>query len=554
MRGDDSPGDSDGAESARTLPNLPGTESASPETVGSDTFFGFVRPAALPVLTVALVWLVYVAFHTDPVGEYGLYAAFTRSILTDGYPSTVAHYQPGGVPFAYPPLGFAVAAAIQHAFGVSFERVAVVLPGAVLVPTAYLTYRFAREVFRATSPWVASVTATIAVGGAQTVIAQMMADGVISAPALLAAVASWLFAIRTFRDGETRKAAFAGVAFGVALLFHPTVAFFSALTTVGLYLTYDRTVQGLLYGALIAGLGLLVAAPWVVVVVRAFGTDPFAVALAVRFAGGGPSVVETIQTLFVLDSTSVVQSPFILWTVAVLGGFYCLVTERWFPIVWLGIGLLTSPKFGFMAEAFLAGPLIVEAFPALLTRAGTERMNRVVPRAFVILLVLSSVATGVAFAGMMTPTMTPEHRQAMNWVEENTDEEATLAAAGPGSSPRFEVLPYYTNRSIVGGYWGAEWTSADAYRLGWRFTRTVAQCTESTCVRRALRDFELRPDYVYVLTGEFRAESVRTSPAFDVAYENDAVIVAETDSVALNETADPPRSASDAMRVQPSEQ
>ena len=535
MGGDDSSRDASRAGSARTPRDAP---TAPTTPFDSEVTFGSVLPAALPVIVVSLIWAIYVAFHAAPVGEYGLYAALTRSLLTDGYPSTVAHYQPGGVPFAYPPLGFAIAAAVQYALSVSFEQVAVFLPGAYLVPTAYLTYRFAREVFPTTTPWVASVSATIAIGGVQTMIAQMMADGVISAPALLAAVASWLFAVRAFRDGNRRSAAVAGVLFGLALLVHPTVAFFSGLTTVALYLTYDRTLRGLLNGVLVAGVGLLVAAPWVIAVVRAFGTDPFAAALAARFAGGGPSPVETIQTLFALNSNTVVQSPFLLWTVAVLGGFYCLVTERWFPVIWMGIGLALSPKYGYMAEAFLAGPLIVEAFPALLARGGTKRMNRVVPRAFVVLFVLSSVATAAVFAGLMTPTVTPEHRQAMNWIQENTDEEATLVAAGPGSSPRFEVLPYYTNRSIKGGYWGAEWTSADAHRFGWRFTRSVEQCTEAACIRRTLRDFGLRPDYVYVPTAEFRTESVRKSSAFDVVYENEGVILAETNSSAENGTAD----------------
>jgi len=50
--------------------------------------------------------------HSLPVGEAGLYALMSELVVANRFalPSEVPFYGPGGIPFAYPPVAFCLAA------------------------------------------------------------------------------------------------------------------------------------------------------------------------------------------------------------------------------------------------------------------------------------------------------------------------------------------------------------------------------------------------------------------------------------------------------------
>jgi hypothetical protein len=407
-----------------------------------------------------------------------------------------------------------------------------------LIVTGFLIYVFAREIYSDSSPWTASVVAVIAAGGIQTLYGYLLADGIVSSLALLFGVSSWLFAVQVFKydDYHITHILAAGLCFGLSILSHPPNAMFAGWGVFVLYLAYDRSIVGLLSGVVIALTGIVVAIPWVWMVFTQFGVQPFETALAVGFGGGkGATIIDSIRTVLVVSTPAIYQAPFLLWTVAVIGGFYAVAQERWFPVLFVGVSLLLGTKYVYFAEAFLAAPLIIEGLPRILTDVGTPRMKEVVPTAVIILFVLSSVLTGAVFAAGINPTITPEHRQAMGWVENNTSEEAKFVSAGPGN--RLEVLPYYTDRQIVGGYWGAEWTSEDSYRNSKAFQQALKNCRTANCLQRTLGDYDYKPDYVYVsgqrARGSFDIETIRESTAFEIKYNRNGVIIATVNQESL---------------------
>jgi hypothetical protein len=495
-------------------------------------------PWILPLLAVALPWIAYIITHANPAGEYGLYAAFVRSTLIEGYPNTVSNYQPVPVPFAFPPLAFFVIGALRALLGVSFETVALILPGAYLLVTAYLTYLFARSVFPDSNEWVAAVTAAVAAGGPQTLWAFMLADGVVSGLSLLFCVGSWVFAVRVFRN-RTRiryNSIIAGALFGLTALSHPRVAVFAGYTILALWVVYDRSRRGFAAGILMAVTGFGVVLPWLAMVTVTFGYEPVVTAMSVRSTHFSPiRYVNLLRSTFALGGASFTNTPYLLWTVAVLGGFYSLARQQWFPVLFVGATFIIDPgntfTYIYFAEAFLAAPLIVEGFPSLLASSGVGRIRETLPTVLIVLFVLSSVMSGMWYTGtQVDTTMTPEHRQAMNWIEQNTDEDATFTGAGPGGRVRTEVLPYYTDRRIVGGYWGAEWTSIKAHESGWKFQTAVSSCTDASCLHQIISEHGFNPNYVYVLENRFVVDSLADSPAFTITYRRDGVAIARVNS------------------------
>jgi hypothetical protein len=63
--------------------------------------------------------------------------------------------------------------------------------------------------------------------------------------------------------------------FGLTVLAHPVYALFFGTNYVLLFLAYDRSISGLVNGAVVAIGGLVVASPWLVHVAGAHGLDVF---------------------------------------------------------------------------------------------------------------------------------------------------------------------------------------------------------------------------------------------------------------------------------------
>ena len=90
----------------------------------SDKKFGISKVIAVLTLLVGSFLRVYHLFKVDFVHEPfrlgGLFVEFSEQIAQNGFrfPVTIPYYSEGGIPFAYPPLGFYLAGLLASTFGV----------------------------------------------------------------------------------------------------------------------------------------------------------------------------------------------------------------------------------------------------------------------------------------------------------------------------------------------------------------------------------------------------------------------------------------------------
>lgn len=500
-----------------------------------------------------LVHLVYLETHPYPAYGAGLYLAAAEQVSQHGYglPGRIPGYTAGGVPFAYPPLMFYVAAAVRDLTGVGPFAYSRLLPG--LLATAYLVpyYAVARELLDGTpEAGVATVLLATAPPALQW---HLSAGGIVRAAGFLLAITGPYAGLRAFRDGHGGWLAAATALFGLTVLTHPVYAVFFGLTQVLLFLGFSRTPRGLLRGAVMAAGGLVLASPWLVTVAGVHGTGIFTAAAGTHGGLGGG--LTRLVTEFAYPVDLDLAAPYFL--AAYGGAAYAVARRRFFLPAWLLCAgyVVGKPRFLFVPGAMLMtgavfGAVVPRVRRTSLRHALERPERRTVEVGVVALLAVTAVATGTAFAAGALDTHNGDRSQpsfvdahddeAMAWAAANTEPGATFVVLGDAA----EWFPLRTDRTILVGPWGVEWTTPQRYRTQLALFKGVSACDNAACLRETLAANDLSPDYVYVPKGGYTvrgmdaAQSSRmraslvASERFDVVHENPGVLIARVDRTA----------------------
>ncbi|MFC6799206.1 glycosyltransferase family 39 protein [Haladaptatus sp. DYSN1] len=520
-----------------------------------------VRWLSLAVLAAATIYASYLATHQYPAYVGGLYIAISDQIIAHGYalPERIPGYTADGVPFAYPPFMFYVYAVIRDLFGVDAITLTRLIPGAVLTFMIVPYYFLARHLLD--SKRQAGLASVIFAGAPAVLRWHLSAGGIVRAPAVTIALLGAYTGIRLFQTGDRRWIVPGMALFGIEVLTHPTYTVFFAFTYLLAYAAFDRSIQGLVYGAIVAGGGILLAAPWWLQIFATHGPDIFLQASGTHtglFGGWHRIYWQFVIPLKEKDITSV------FYLAVFIASAYALYRKRYFLAVW-AIGasyLLGKDRFLFIGGAMLIAFLVYDGvLPAIRTflseRTSRPDLYRVVSVAVVALVMLTAVGTGVAFAtstlqteydhsAAQPATMDTYDREAMAWMEANTASDSTFVVMGDTA----EWVPLFTDRTILIGPWGVEWTTSANYYWEVEYYKAISNCGSASCVTQLLAFGDRHPDYIYVPKDDYTVRgkeretttnmehSLLESPRYDLAYENEGVLIFEVSRSATQSSGD----------------
>lgn len=524
------------------------TEGDSKPLLGTDR-----RWLAVVLSVGVLVYVTYLATHSHPAYEGGLYLQIAEEIIQNGYalPEQIPYYLDGGVPFAYPPLMFYVIALITDVTGI--DPVALELYGAGLVTIGSLIpyYYIAKEFLD--TPRKAGIASVFFAVTPPVLRWHISAGGIVRAAAILLALCGIYVGLRLFRRGEHRaRWILAGVVlFTLTVLTHPVYTVFFAGSYLLLYLGCDRTTRGLLSGVVVAGGGIVLTAPWWLQIANIHGLDIFLTASGTHtgLTGG----VDRLKSRFVMPLWRMnALTPF--YAAAFAGGLYALLRRRYLLVTWMVLAsyVIGKQRFTFVAGALLVSLLVVDVIHPVVVRSlpSFDRSHkRAIPTLLATVIVIGAIGTGVAFAGsQLAINHDGSHTQpqtfgesdliAAEWITNNTSRSDSFVVLGDAA----EWVPYYTERTILISPWGAEWTSTARYYQEYELFRDTSTCTDVDCLQVRLGVAELDPDYVYVPTKRHtvhseeysgRIDLVRSmtvSDRYELVYENDGVAIFEVNN------------------------
>jgi len=458
-----------------------------------------------------------------PLNDGGLFYAMMRDLRANGYAlPAFAHYNGVDIPFVYPPLGFYASSLLADLFRADLLDVMRWLPPLVSALTIPAFYLLARGF--SPSRTTAALAALIFALTPRAFAWQIMGGGVTRSFGFLFAILTLACAHRLFTAPTRRILVWTSICAALTVLTHPEDAAQVAFAALLLYLFFDRSRAGLVRALIVAGLTLILTAPWWGLVIARHGINPF---LAASSAVRSNNVSLMIRP-FMLFQFEFTEEPF-LQVIAILGliGLFLRLDKRdGFLPAWLALAFLFEPR---SAPLTMTIPLSLLATTALadlilpqLTRTSDNDsleglLNGRNARAFFGFLFVTMVIGAYFTSNRIAQeyTLTSVDLQAMQWAQANTAEDSAFAIV-TGESPLFDAVsewfPALTGRVSAATVFGYEWIHDGRFATRMSGYNALQDCMvqKSDCIQEWSNDYGIA--FTYIMIRNFRNGKFLISP------------------------------------------
>jgi hypothetical protein len=457
----------------------------------------------LAILLGIAVRAYHVLSHDFPLNDGGLFFAMVRDLQAAHYHlPAFTSYNQASIPFAYSPLGFYLAGLLDDWTPLTLVQVFRWLP---LLTSALLVVVFAdlaRTLLVSRTAVVAAVLGFSLVP--RSFIWMLMGGGLTRSFGFLFALITVRLLYGFYTSRRWSYVPLISLTAALTVLSHLGTAPFVVFTGVLLLIAYGRNRQAVI-GSLVAAAGAgLLSAPWWVTVLHHHGLGPF---LAANATGGSifrsldlSDVVATLSQLGLGTAESILA---VIGMLGALGFFYSLAIGEWLlPAWWITIVTLDARQgstFSTVPIALLAGVAVAHVLLPAMRRLRVPTLRRNPGRAGwspEFILGLFVVFAGIS-AFLRTPVpggigdmgpLTPDERQAMTWVAQQTTPDArVLVVSGtPWEIDRTsEWLPVLARRKSVATVQGYEWRPIGEFARKKQEYISLQGCAgwESQCLR-----------------------------------------------------------------------
>ncbi|MGH2488410.1 MAG: glycosyltransferase family 39 protein, partial [Candidatus Limnocylindria bacterium] len=380
-------------------------------------------------ITVAglVVRAIPLALSDFPVNDGGLFLAMTRAIQDAGWslPATVA-WNGSDLPFTYPPLAFYKVGLLNSLFGLDLYdiyRWFPLLASVLIVPAVYL---LARRLLRSELGGAAAALAYALTPSSY--VWMIQGGGVTRSPGLLVAVLALWQVVILVREPTRGRAIGVGLLAGLTGLIHPGAAVFLLSGAVLIFLVEGRTRRAFVHAAAAAGIGLVVLAPWLIIVASRFG-----LAALVDVPSNGPDLRFALLTML---SSRFTGLPFFdpLGVIGLTMAFVCLYRRQWLLPLWFLGATALSPQYAMVPFGLLVGA----AAQSLASKRREVRSRPLsVPVRRVPSIGLAVIGTCLIFEGVVSAfavldpglpvhALSADRRDAMGWVRAELEPSARV--------------------------------------------------------------------------------------------------------------------------------
>jgi hypothetical protein len=487
-----------------------------------------------------------------PLNDGGLFFAMVRDLQGAHYHlPAFTSYNGAGIPYAYSPLGFYLAALLDDLTPLTLLDVFRWLP---LVTTALTVVAFAWLARALLASRWAVVAAIVAFGLLpRSFIWMLMGGGLTRSLGFLFALLTLRLLYDLYTERRWVYAPLVALTAALTVLSHLGTAPFVAFSGLLFLLAYGRRRQAVLASAAAALGAAVLSAPWWLTVIRMHGMEPF---IAASATGGSIfrslSLRDTINTLAQLGLGTGESVLALIGMLGALGFFFALSMGDWLlPAWWIAIVTLDARQgstFSTVPVALLAGVALVQLLLPAMRRLSVATLRRSPGRiAWSPHLVLGLFLAFAAGSALLRRTpivggmgdmgaLSPEEREAMAWVGRETPSDAkVLVVAGtPWEIDRnSEWLPVLAHRKSVATVQGYEYRALGEFALKKKQYIDLQGCAGwvSRCLQDWSRATGLGFTHVYIPESPDRdccralRYSLERDPSYRMIYEGPGAVV-----------------------------
>lgn len=517
---------------------------------------------ALLLLTIGAALLLGVAVRIPPLAavdfplnDGGIFIAMASDLQANSFLlPEMASYNGGDIPYAYPPLGIYVTAALDSFVGVDPMFSARWLPFLVNLVTIVAVFFVSREILgNGSSALLAGVLFPLLPHSYRWAI---MGGSLTRSFGFLFMALAALSVHRSLRRGGFRDSCLAGLAISGAVLSHPEEGLLALTLPAVFWLVSDRTRVGLgrsLVSWVAAG---LLTAPWWATVLVKHGLAPFLA--ATQTSNWSTSCLAALATFM----TSAESGLAILTMLAVVGFLAEAARGRFVLLAWLVTAFVVVPRSAFfpasvplaLAAAVALGDVILPKLRQIATtreqgdqpeglRRVRQNLHLAVPAALVALVI------GYALAGnwkafvsgednLVAPT--EEERVAAEWMKSNTSPSAVCLVMTQRESWSTDTLcewfPLLSERVSPTTCQGSEWIPGGEFNRRWNahMALKIAMLRDASYLNAVVQHHQLNFSHVVIsktpngpYRGDALLQSLRYSPQYRLVFENGGAAVFE---------------------------
>lgn len=413
---------------------------------------------ALVVLAVTgLFFFFYNAFRFEmPLGFSGMYTLMAEQISDNHYklPEIIPFYGPGGVPFAYPPLGFYVMALVKDMFDISSMVYLRFMPPLfslfALLPLFLLVQR------KTSSFWSAYFSVFFLLFSPTLYYNHIWAAGMVRGLAFMLMLCGIYFFYLALEKKEKIYIAFSGIFLGLTILSHLFYGLFFALWVAfgGLAEFTRKAWRTTLFTAFI---GSLVSVPWIALMINRYGFSTFSHAFSSHdnsafidvFVQGVPTIL-----IWLVGKFFGVPIPLFAFVLAGFAVLYLLYKRQFgIPVILLAMVLILSPE-GDRFLVLIVSILLGISFSAIL-EVWDVRWAQIVVGSLIFISIFQMGNYGIRDVFGSAPVLYSSAYDVADFVKENVPENSRyLFIAGQAEA---EWLPYILKREPFVSKWGSEW-------------------------------------------------------------------------------------------------
>ncbi|MCB9111048.1 MAG: glycosyltransferase family 39 protein [Anaerolineales bacterium] len=464
------------------------------------------------LLFTALLFGVIVRFYPGltngfPLNDGGMFYTMAQDLRANHFAlPELTTYNQSGIPFAYPPFGFYIAALLSALTPESNLWVFLYVPALINSLSILAFYLFAKEL-TGSRPIAATVTLFFALTPLYFVW-QVMGGGMTRAFGFLFMLLMMWQGLQLFRNYNLKHLLLSILFGAISVMSHPQAALQAVVIGVLLFLFYGRSKRGLL-SAFLFGLGVAVlTSPWWLTVLTHHGITPFLSA-----GQTSPRQLDAYLELFSLNSLDdFLVLPLMLLAFVGLFSDGLPKLDKAFLVTWGVLAVLLDPRgaAGTVVLAFLpmAGYGLVK-LSAWIQRMGSEQAEAVLSSRvslsltglLVFFLLFGSIILDFQ---LVNSSLKAEDLDMIAWVEANVPNGKTfLLATGREysmSDPMQEWFPSLTGDQSLTTMQGLEWTLNDGFFTWYEQVSLFQTCADVDCVQTWAERNNVNYDYLVVLT------------------------------------------------------
>ncbi|WP_038038733.1 ArnT family glycosyltransferase [Thermorudis peleae] len=479
----------------------PAAEISPPTSLPARRSLSGERALLAAVFFVGAVLRLLPVLRADfPLGDGGMFYVMARDLERNGFRlPAYTTYNGAGIPFAYPPLGFYLAALVDRMTPLSLLDAVRLLPPIFSVLTIVAFYRLARTIL---GPGLPAVLAT----GCFAVFArsygwEIVGGGLTRSPGFFFAVLAIEQIFMLYREGGWRRVALSSLFASLAVLSHLETALFVALSALLFFLAYGRNRQGVRDSLLVAVGVLALSAPWWATVLAQHGLAPFRAALG----AGQPPWVGLVNLLF-LNISQELSFPGIR-ALSMVGLAVCLYRRRWLLPAWLVLIFLGDSRkaltLASVPIALLASIALSEVLHPFLQRAlPAERWRNVLYLGLGAYAGFYLILSNTLAIQLLTQPLSAQERLAMEWIASHTPPGASFLVMTEDDAAldrSREWLPALTGRISLNTVQGTEWFPTFWQHIDAATVLQACNADDGTCLEHWAAQYHRSFAYVYIV-------------------------------------------------------